>query len=487
MPEDSRLPAAVPRSSRKAALKEFAARWALRRNSFIKRGRAFHDEDYRYLRFLIPEGLKVLEAGCGTGKLLAALKPAKGVGVDISTEMVGIARADHPELAFVIGDIEAPETIDALNGPYDVIVLSDTIGALEDCQNTLASLRKLCTAETRLVISYYNYLWEPVLRLAEFLGLRMPSPLTNWLKPADIANLLMLVDYEVVREDWRQLVPLRLFGLGPLINRFVATLPLIRRFCLRNYLVARPLGLREKPPASVSVVIPCRNERGNVEPIVQRLPQFCDDIEIIFIEGHSSDGTYEEMERVAAQFPHRDIKLMRQTGKGKGNAVYEAFTAARGELLIILDADMTVAPEDLPKFYRAIATDKGEFINGSRLVYPREQDAMRLLNLIANHSFSIVFSWLLNQRFTDTLCGTKVLRRRHWESIQANRAYFGDFDPFGDFDLIFGASKLNLKIVEIPIPYAARLYGETQIARFSHGWLLLRMVSFAYFKLKALP
>ncbi len=486
MSEDPSLTPATARPSRKAALKEFAARWALRRNDFIERGRAFHEQDHRYLRFLIPEGLKVLEVGCGTGQLLAALKPAKGVGVDISPEMIGIARAHNPTLDFIIGDIETPETVDALGGPYDVIVLSDTIGLLEDCQNTLAGLRKLCTAETRIVISYYNYLWEPVLKLTEFLGLRMPSPLTNWLKPADIANLLMLVDFEVVREDWRQLIPMRLLGLGSLINRFVATLPLIRRFCLRNYLVARPLWLREKPPASVSVIIPCRNERGNVEPIVQRLPKFCDDIEIVFIEGHSSDGTYEEMERVAKLYPDRDIKLMRQTGRGKGNAVYEAFTAARGELLMILDADMTVAPEDLPKFYQAVATDKGEFVNGSRLVYPREEDAMRLLNLIANHGFSIVFSWLLNQRFTDTLCGTKVLRRHHWDSIQANRAYFGDFDPFGDFDLIFGASKLNLKIVEIPIPYAARLYGETQISRFSHGWLLLRMVSFAYFKLKTM-
>jgi hypothetical protein len=113
-----------------------------------------------------------------------------------------------------------------------------------------------------------------------------------------------------------------------------------------------------------------------------------------------------------------------------------------------------------------------------------ENEAMRTLNRIANHGFSLLFSWLLNQRFTDTLCGTKVLRKRHYEVIKANRSYFGDFDPFGDFDLIFGAAKHNLKIVEVPITYGARVYGETQISRFAHGWLLLRMVMFAYVKLK---
>ena len=236
----------------------------------------------------------------------------------------------------------------------------------------------------------------------------------------------------------------------------------------------------------VSVIVPCRNERGNIEPIIKRLPDFGDDLEILFIEGHSKDGTYEEVERLIPLYAHRDIKLLRQDGKGKGDAVFKAFDAARGDVLMILDADISVPPEDLPKFYNALRSGKGEFINGSRLVYPMENEAMRFLNRIANHTFSILFSWLLNQRFTDTLCGTKVLRKRHYQRIKENRSYFGDFDPFGDFDLIFGAAKLNLKIQELPIPYAARTYGETQISRFSHGWLLLRMVVFAYFKLKVL-
>jgi SAM-dependent methyltransferase len=471
-------------NSRKAALRDLAARSAKHRNKFLKRSRAFHENDYRYLRFLIPEGSRVLEAGCGTGQLLAALKPARGVGIDLSPEMIEIARADFPTLDFFVGDVEDPAALGVIPGPFDAIVMSDTIGLLDDCQATLGNLRQLCDADTRLIVVYYNYLWEPILWFAELLGLRVPAPQTNWLKPADIANLLALADFEVVQADRRQLIPLRLFGIGTLINRFIATLPLIRSLCLRSYLVARPLGLRSRP-RSASVVIPCRNERGNIEPILRRIPPICDDLEIIFVEGGSSDGTYEEIERVIAQNPQRDIKALRQARKGKGAAVFEAFAQSRGEILMILDADMGVAPEDLPKFFDVLARDRGEFVNGSRLVYPREKEAMRLLNLIANHLFSMVFSWLLNQRFTDTLCGTKVLRRRDFDRILANRHFFGDFDPFGDFDLIFGAAKRNLKIVEVPVRYAARLYGSTQISRFSHGWLLIRMTVFAYRKLKA--
>jgi len=472
-------------SARKRAIRDMADRWALRREAFIAKS-SFHQEDENYLRFLIPAGLSILDVGSGTGHLLAALNPERGVGIDMSARMIEVARAAHPQFNYVLGDAEHVETIKNIDGKFDIILLHDTIGSLEDCQSTLTNLRALCHSDTRLVIAYYNYLWEPVLWLADKLNLRMPVPQTNWLKPADIANLLSLADYDVVRTDWRQLVPARLLGIGRFINRFVGTLPGIRKLCVRNYIVARPIGLPAEEQLTVTVVVPCRNERGNIESIIRRIPDFGGDLEILFIEGHSKDGTYEEIERLIPIYGHRDIKLVRQDGKGKGDAVYKAFDAARGDVLMILDADISVPPEDLPKFYNALRSGKGEFINGSRLVYPMEDEAMRFLNRIANHIFSMLFSWLLNQRFTDTLCGTKVLRKRHYQRIKQNRSYFGDFDPFGDFDLIFGAAKLNLKIQELPISYAARIYGETQISRFSHGWLLLRMVIFAYFKLKVL-
>lgn len=473
-------------SARKQRILDFADKHAVERDGWIGKNAFYYQEDYKFMRFLIPEGSKILDLGCGTGRLLSELKPSVGVGVDFSPAMINLARQNFPQLSFHVADIENPKEMELIQGEFDYIVLSDTIGSLEDCQKTLSSLHRFCNAETRIVVAYFDQLWRPALRLAELIGAKMPQEQQNWLVTEDIVNVLKLAGFDMVKREWRQLIPRSLFGLGRLINRYVAPFPGIRRLCLRNYVVGRSLCKLNQKHLTVSVVIPARNEKGNIEPAVLRLPKFGSHQEILFVEGHSQDGTMEEMIRVKEKYPELDIKVMAQDGRGKGDAVRKGFSNATGEVLMILDADLTMPPEDLPKFYEAIASGMGEFVNGSRLVYPMEEGAMRFLNHIANQVFSWLFSWLLNQRFTDTLCGTKVILKKNYQSIVANRHYFGSFDPFGDFDLIFGAAKLNLKIVEIPIRYASRTYGETQISRFRHGWLLLKMVVFAFTKLKAL-
>ncbi len=488
MAEPALVPAAEERapSWRKQRIHAQAEKLAGARERWLRRNRYFFEEDWRYMRFLVASGKRVLDLGSGTGDLLAQLAPSEGVGIDFSAGMTEVARKKFPQLRFITADVERLTRSATPAGPFDAIVMSDTVGSLDDCLETFRGLHRLCKPETRLVVSYYSRLWEPLFRLGGALRLKQASLPQNWLSTRDIANLLHLADFEVIKREWRILVPYRLLGLGRLINRYVATLPLIRKLCLRNYIVARPRPKPSAEPLSVSIIVPCRNERGNIEPAVLRTPRFGRAIEMIFVEGGSSDGTWEEIQRVVAAHPGKDIKAVKQTGKGKGDAVRAGFAAASGDILMILDADLTMPPEDLPKYYDALAGGKGEFINGSRLVYPIEKQAMRTLNFIANHTFSALFTYLLNQRYTDTLCGTKALFRRDYEEIAKSRAYFGEFDPFGDFDLIFGASKLNLKTAEIPIRYQAREYGETQISRFRHGWLLLRMVQFAFRKFKAL-
>ncbi len=472
-------------SARKQKIHGHGERYASQRKSWLERNAFFHREDLRYLKFAIPEGARVLELGCGNGHLLAALKPSFGVGVDFSEAMIAEARKTYDHLSIFVGDVEDEAFLKSLPGPFDVILIVDTAGSLEDCQSVFEKLHGLSTRETRVIVGYFSHLWYPILKLAEFLNLRMSQPEQNVLSPADIRGLAALADLEPVKSEARLLSPMRMLGLGRLINRFVAPLPLIRSFCLRHYTICRSMCRLGEDIGSATVVVPARNERGNIERAVREIPRFAD-IEIIFVEGHSRDGTWEEIERVIAAYPQYDIKAMRQLGKGKADAVFAAFEAARGDVLMILDADLTMPPEQLVKFWEAIHSGKGEFITGSRLVYPMEEGAMRFLNLIANKTFSLIFTWLLSQRVTDTLCGTKVLRRSDYARLKAGRAYFGDFDPFGDFDLILGAAKLNLKTVEIPIRYASRTYGETQISRFRHGWLLLRMVWFAFRRIKAL-
>jgi ubiquinone/menaquinone biosynthesis C-methylase UbiE len=448
---------------------------------------AYHEDDNKFMRFLIPPGKRVLELGCGRGDLLAALKPSYGVGIDFGAETIQKANARHPELYFVLGDAEDPATLQAIEGPFDYIVIADTIGMFEDIDGTLRLIHQLCAPSTRIVISYYSHLWEPVLKLAEALRLRSKQPKINYIATADFLNLTDLADFEVITQEQRQLLPRRWLGLGPFVNKYIAPLPGIRKLCLRTYLVGRPVRLFPNRKFSASILIPCRNERGNIENALQRMPRFGSAQEILFVEGNSSDGTFEECERVRDAYKDSwDITVLKQDGKGKGDAVRKGFAMAKHDVLMILDADLTMPPEALPKYHAVIESGKADFVNGTRLVYPMEDEAMRPLNFIANRFFAYLFSYLVNTRLTDTLCGTKVLMRRDYEVLARERGYFGNFDPFGDFDLIFGAAKQNLKIIETPIHYKARTFGETQISRFRDGWLLLKMVWFAYRKLKAI-
>jgi len=311
----------------------------------------------------------------------------------------------------------------------------------------------------------------------------MPQKIHNWLSPNDVKNILYLADFEVVKTGRFLIFPKYIPLVSNFLNKYVARLPILNQLCLVNYIIARPIS-KQTTNYSVSVIVPALNEKSNIEPLLKRFPALGKQTEIIFVGGKSNDGTNEEIQRLLSLNNDKNIKFLVQNGMGKGDAVRLGFNNATGDILMILDADLSVAPEDLTKFYEAIAHGKGEFINGSRLVYPLQEESMRFFNIIGNKFFSLQFSWLLDERIKDTLCGTKVLFKRDYEDIKTNRAYFGDFDPFGDFDLLFGAAKLNLKITELPVHYYARIYGNTNISRWRHGWLLLKMTFFAMRKLK---
>jgi SAM-dependent methyltransferase len=467
----------------KNAIRESYDKLADRRDGFRRRNRYYYKLLLRYLHFLIPAGSTVLELGCGDGYLLRRLQPSRGLGCDLSARMIEKARRDAgggDRIRFEQGDVEERD----FDETFGFVVMSDLLGDLLDIQRSLDNVRSACDEETRVIVTYHSVLWEPFLGLAERLGLKSPQHQHNWLAPSDVEHFANLCDFEVVRFDRRVLFPKYIPLVSTLLNRFLAPMPLINRLCLINIVVLRKRPRPRPRELTTTIVIPCRNEKGNIRAAVDRLPAFGKHQEIIFVDGHSTDGTPEEIRRVIEERPDRDIRFFVQPGKGKGDAVRLGFAEATGEALMILDADLTMPPEDLPKFYDALASGKGEFINGSRLVYPMESQAMRFLNILGNKFFSVTLSWLLGQRLKDTLCGTKVLLRSDYDKIAAGRAYFGEFDPFGDFDLLFGASKLNMKIVEVPIRYRDRTYGTTNISRFSHGMLLLRMTLFALRKLK---
>ena len=431
---------------------------------------------------LIPPGQKVIELGCGRGDLLASLKPSYGVGVDFSPEMVQRGRIAHPELAFVQEDVHSIN----LAEKFDYIICSDLLNDVWDVQKVFEQVRQLAGPKTRVIINTYSRLWQLPLDAARQLGLATPVLQQNWLTVEDILNLSRLADFEPIYY-WQEILwPFATPLLSPTANKFLVKFWPIRHLGLTNFIVLRPVPAPAIQPhnPSVSIVIAARNEEGNIADIFTRTPDMGCDTELVFVEGHSTDHTYQEVEKWMAQNPQRKCKLLKQVGVGKGDAIRLGFSQASGEVLIILDADLTVPPEDLPRFYQALCSGKGDFVNGVRLVYPMEKQAMRLFNFLGNKFFSLAFSWILRQPIKDTLCGTKALWNEDYQRIAANRSYFGDFDPFGDFDLIFGATRLSLKIVDLPVRYRERKYGTTNIQRWSHGGLLLKMLFFAIRRLK---
>jgi GT2 family glycosyltransferase len=428
--------------------------------------------------FILPQN-SVVEVDPTTSLLVGAMPQGK------------VTFRHAPEEIALASDFSENQVVpleSVLQSRPEYLVVSGLVHYERDIQRLLASLHQMCHPDTRLVLTYYSAMWRPVASLASILGLRGKVPESNWLAHEDIRNLLALEGFELIRLDSKVLIPINIPIVSNFVNRYLAPLPLLRNFCLLNIAVARPLATDAQEKAvSVSIVVPARNEAGNIDHIVNRIPAMGPDDEIIFVEGNSTDDTWQCIQAAKERYgAEKRIVIAQQDGKGKGDAVRKGFSLAKNEILMILDADMTVPPEDLPKFYRAIRDSKGEFINGTRLVYPMEKEAMRFFNLLGNKFFAMAFSYVLGQRFKDTLCGTKVLTRSNYLKLAANRSYFGDFDPFGDFDLIFGAARMGLKIIEVPICYRERVYGETNISRWRHGAILLAMLVFSARRIKFL-
>ena len=455
---------------------------------FRKSNKSYYKDLERIHKLLIPSGKRVLEIGCGVGDLLSIVSPDYGVGIEIDPSTVDIAKARHTNLKIHLADAEeiSTESIGEAD-PFDIIIINNTLNTVNDVQGLLENLEQFCHCDTRLIISFHNWLWQPLLKFAEKIHQREPQPPESWLTPGDINNLLDFSGWETLKQGHRCLIPRYIPLISNFTNRWVSQLPLFENLSLTHWIVARLKTKKVKDPV-VSVVIPARNEAGNISSAISRMPSLGCSTEIIFVEGHSTDNTWEEIENVCNNYEGPfSLAKYRQEGIGKADAVWLGFEKSIGDILIILDADLTVRPEDLTRFVQTMVEGNGDFVNGCRLVYPRTKKAMPLLNTAANRFFAAVFSWLLRQRLKDTLCGTKVLWRKDYQDIKKGRKYFGDFDPFGDFDLLFGASKLNLKIVEVPIRYQERAYGSSNIAHIKEGLILAKMCLVAANKLRFIP
>ena len=454
----------------------YAAQWVAK-NSY------YYEQIKQLIATIIPPGKRVLDVGCGIGHILAHTSPAYGVGIDFSASMIAEARSRYPHLTFHTMDIEAAS---ALNEKFDFVISANSITEMTDIRRCLKSIYQVMTPETRLVIIAYNYLWQPIIELGARLGMRPQSPTENWLTPQDIHGLLSSTDFEMIREGYRTMLPKQVPFLSALFNNFLVRMPLLRYLGFTYYTVARPLIAFENPQKmTVSVVVPCKNEEGNIDEVVNRVPEMGGGTELIFVDDKSTDKTAEKIKKQIERHPERNIKFVEGPGIGKGAACRAGFANASHDIFMILDADMTVMPEVLPEFFELIVQGKGEFVNGSRLLYPMEEEAMRIANIIGNKLFAMLFTFILEQPIKDTLCGTKVVLRRDYHKLLEARDYFNSTDKWGDYDWIFGAARHNLKILELPVHYVSRKAGQTKMTgRLRNAWIMLKMCRVAFLKLK---
>lgn len=473
--------------ARRARTRAHLAALADKRDRWVKRNRYYYSLLGRLLRFLVEPNKRVLSVRCSTGSVLSSTRPSVGKGIEICPEIIEVAQEYHPEFSY---GVAFPDTVEFQTcfeegETFDYIALND-IDDTVDVQRALLNLKPLCERHTRILITTYNHLWEPIVTLAESLGMKVPRVEQNWLSGADVRNLLELSGYEPLETRRIILLPKYIPLLSWFLNGFCARLPGLNRLCMTEVHVARLIHAPiDKEKLSVSVIIPCKDERGNIEDAVRRIPSLAGQTEIIFCDDRSTDGTADEVRRMQELHPECNIRLVDGPGISKAQNVWTGFNAASGDILMILDADLTTMPEELPYFVDAIASGTAEFVNGSRLIYPVPREAMKGANMLGNKFFSLAFSYLLNQRVKDTLCGTKVLWRSDWERVKQLLGSWGIEDRWGDYELLFGASKLNLRVLDLPVHYQERIYGTTKMTKvFHNGLIMLKMCWYGFLKLK---
>lgn len=434
----------------------------------------YHRAVRDFFELVVPPGQDVLLVGYDGDWDLAALNPRRGVFLCTDEGVAGPTR-----FARYSGYDLRP-----IAGTFDYIILKNALGSCPDIGTFLCELSRLCRPETRVIVYSYNYLWKPGLRLAEQLRLKRRGGLQNWLSIRDLNNALTTAGFQRTAVARWQICPFRLLGLGPLVNAVGRFLFFLDWLKLNQFQVFRPLPPAPLPDESVTICLTCRDERDNIEPIVRAIPELTPAQEILFVEGHSTDGTRAEIERVIQAYPEKNIRVIGQPGKGQGDAIRAGFSQARGNIIILLESDMTSPPENVRYVYEALRRRYAEFLEGSRFIYPLSLQAMPLANQLGNGSFAYFFSWLFGGHLTDVLSGIKAVRKTDFEKIRARWNEWGIDDPFGDFELLFGAVRLGLLCAEQAIHYRPRPYGQTKTRVWYHGYILAKMALNAFWRFR---
>ncbi len=436
----------------------------------------FHNSLRQMFKSFIPEGADILQIGYGLGDILSSLYPNKAVSLDTDENIMLSAKRRYPQIKFISGK---PENLN-VKGKFDYVIIPNSVDHLEDIQTVLEKLKLNVTSKSKIMLTALNPKWIQILSVLEKLNLKRAEGEKNWLRLEDLKNITRISGYEIEESGFRVMLPLHIPLVTRWINATIPNTPLFKRFCLEQFIVARKVESPATKKLSCSVVVPCFNEEENIKNCVSRVPKMGKWTEIVVVDDGSTDKTIKVVKQLMKTY--KNLKLVSyKPNRGKGWAVKQGMDAARGDVVMILDADMAVPPEELPRFFSIFERNYGNFVNGTRLIYPMEDQAMRQLNLIGNLVFSWIFSWLLGVRITDTLCGTKALYKSDYKNVKMSGK------SWGDFDLLFGAAENDLDIIEVPVHYKKRVAGKSKMKAFKHGMVLAKMCGIGFWRLKVMP
>ena len=447
----------------KEVIKEYFEHVAPDWEHWQKRNSFYHATISNLIAGMIPPSSRVLELGCGLGDLLASLNPSSGIGLNVAQGLTDRASQKHPRLEFHTSDVDSAGLPRSFEPQY--IVMTNMLDYVHDIWDVMGSLKPAVHEHTLLIITTNNPLWAPLLRLASNLKLRFPESPRNFITNRDICSVLHLQGFDIVEEGLTLPVPKRIPVLGDLINAIVPEVPVLRFVSSLQYIAARPRIPR--PPLSCSVVIPCHNEADNIQECLRRVPNIGTRTEIVVVDDGSTDDTCQRVKEVMAA-DSRVRLIVLEKNQGKASAVRAGFEAAEGDVLMILDADMAVTPEELPKFLTPLQDGTADLVNGTRLIYPMHGKAMKVANFLGNKGFCFLASKVIRQRVSDTLCGTKAFLKRDFVRMPISGT-----EHWGDFDLLFGAARLKLRILEIPVHYTERRAGKSKMRAMIEGWSFL--------------
>ena len=377
------------------------------------------------------------------------------------------------EELLLVDDNNLIKTLNSIQGSFDLVVITDLFELTDDIYSVFKSIANILNPDGKLLVNSVNPKWNAVLKIFEKLQLKTASQDRAYIHPKKIINIAKSDGYELNQYYSRQLFPFRIFGLGKIVNKILEVILLPFNVGIKNYMVFGSYKI-ENQIKSKSIIIPAKNEEKNLIPLIKRIPHFNEEYELVVVYGDSKDKTEEVVLNLENVFPELNIKVLKQSSNGKANAVWEAVEVCDMELIAILDSDQSVDPETLEHFFEILENGNADFVNGTRLIYPMEDKAMRTINTLGNKIFQFLISLVIKQKLTDSLCGTKVFKKSSVKKIKYWQNSLSSKDPFGDFDLIFSAAYAGDKILEYPVHYRARVYGETQISRFRDGFKLIK-------------